>query len=47
MADPTSHNLWPFEIAAAMLLGYGGAVPGALLGTLIGRMKNKPVKKTF
>lgn len=39
LVDPTSHNLWPFEIAAALLLGYAGAVPGALIGVLIDRLK--------
>ncbi len=41
MVDPTSHNLWPFEITAALLLGYAGAIPGALMGVLIGRYGNK------
>jgi hypothetical protein len=37
MWDPTSHNLWPFELVVMLLLGYAGAVPGALLGLLLRR----------
>ena len=33
--DPTSHNLWPFEIVIAMLVGAAAAVAGALLGSLL------------
>lgn len=32
-ADPTSHNLWPFEIALAMLVGFPCAIVGAMVGT--------------
>lgn len=35
--DPTSHNLWPFEIVIAALLGLAAALPGALLGWLLVR----------
>ena len=35
--DPTSHNLWPFEIVIATLLGLAAALPGALLGWLLAR----------
>lgn len=35
--DPTSHNLWPFEIVIAALLGLAAALPGALLGWLLAR----------
>lgn len=38
LVDPTSHNLWPFELAAYGLLGFAGAVPGALLGALARRL---------
>lgn len=33
--DPTSHNLWPFEVVIAMLVGAAAAVIGALLGSLL------------
>lgn len=35
--DPTSHNLWPFEIVFAAILGIGVALAGALLGWLLAR----------
>jgi hypothetical protein len=38
MRDPTSHNLWPFELVIAFVVGLAGAVPGALLGGGIRRM---------
>jgi len=31
--DPTSHNLWPFEVVSALVVG----VPPAALGVLLGR----------
>jgi hypothetical protein len=30
--DPTSHNLWPFEIIIAAVVGFAVACVGALLG---------------
>lgn len=30
--DPTSHNLWPFELAIAIGVGFPAALAGALLG---------------
>ncbi len=33
--DPSAHNLWPFEIVIAALVGFVGALAGALVGTLI------------
>ena len=35
MQDGTLHNLWPFELVIALFLGFGAAIPGALLGLLI------------
>ena len=35
--DPTSHNLWPFEIVIAAMVGLVVAAAGALLGTLARR----------
>lgn len=34
--DPTSHNLWPFEVAIAAVVGLGGGLAGATVGLLIG-----------
>jgi hypothetical protein len=31
MADPTDHNLWPFEVVIALVVGGTGALVGALL----------------
>ena len=33
--DPTSHNLWPFEIIIAAGVGFSVALAGALLGGLL------------
>ena len=33
--DPTSHNLWPFEVAIAVAVGFSVAMVGALLGSLV------------
>lgn len=33
-ADPTSHNLWPFEIAIALTLGLASALAGTLVGSV-------------
>ena len=35
--DPTSHNLWPFEVVIALLVGLAVAFAGALAGGLIAR----------
>jgi hypothetical protein len=34
-ADPTSHNLWPFEVVIGVVLGLIPAAAGALLGALL------------
>jgi uncharacterized membrane protein len=34
-ADPTSHNLWPFEIVIAAMLGFSISFVGSLLGGLL------------
>jgi hypothetical protein len=31
-ADPTSHNLWPFEIVIAIGLGFVASLVGAVVG---------------
>jgi hypothetical protein len=33
--DPTSHNLWPFEVVLALIVGMVAACPAALLGALL------------
>jgi len=35
LKDPTAHNLWPFEMVIAFVLGFGPALVGALAGKLI------------
>ena len=37
-ADPTSHNLWPFEVAIAGSIGAVGALAGVLLTRLARRL---------
>jgi hypothetical protein len=37
--DPTSHNLWPFELVIAGGVGLLPAAAGAALGVLINRMR--------
>ena len=32
--DPTSHNLWPFEVVIAAVVGFAAALAGALIGVL-------------
>ncbi len=39
LADPTSHNLWPFEIVISLVLGMTVAGIGALAGSGIARMR--------
>lgn len=36
--DPTSHNLWPFEVVLAGLFGFGLAYAAGLMGLLLRRM---------
>jgi hypothetical protein len=38
LRDPTSHNLWPFELVIALAIGVMAALPGALLGVLATRL---------
>jgi hypothetical protein len=38
MRDPTFHNLWPFEVAIAWMVGLAGAVAGALIGSVLRRV---------
>lgn len=38
-ADPTDHNLWPFELVFAAVFSLVAVVPGLLTGLLLRRMK--------
>lgn len=38
--DPSSHNLWPFEVAIALVLGFSCSLAGAAIGSLIARLRN-------
>jgi hypothetical protein len=33
--DPTSHNLWPFEVVFALAVGFACSLAGAFLGTIV------------
>jgi hypothetical protein len=35
LQDPTSHNLWPFEVGIALIVGMAAAWPAAFVGALI------------
>jgi hypothetical protein len=37
--DPSSHNLWPFEVIIALLLGFACSLTGAAIGLLVGRLR--------
>ncbi|MDO1527955.1 hypothetical protein QMK61_03835 [Fulvimonas sp. R45] len=39
--DPTSHNLWPFEIAIAVGASLACVLPGAALGMLVARLRQR------
>ncbi|SRR6266536_762319 len=39
--DPTSHNLWPFELVIAFAAGLAGTAPGTLLGSVFRRLLGK------
>ncbi|MDZ7653555.1 MAG: hypothetical protein U5L03_13910 [Burkholderiaceae bacterium] len=41
LRDPTSHNLWPFEIAIAIGVGLPAALAGAALGWLVLRVTGR------
>ena len=38
--DPTSHNLWLFEVVIAAGLGFGTSLIGAIAGGLVARLTN-------
>jgi hypothetical protein len=37
LRDPTAHNLWPFELVIALLVGYACSACGALVGAGVAR----------
>jgi hypothetical protein len=37
--DPTTHNLWPFEVAIALMVGCVCAAVGAIVGSLIAKLR--------
>jgi len=41
VADPYSHNLWPFEVVIGGGIGLLGGAIGALLGSLVGGRETK------
>lgn len=43
--DPTSHNLWPFEIIIALLTGFSCALIGAVAGSLVSILVASPAKR--
>jgi len=36
--DPTSHNLWPFELVIALVVGFACAAAGAIVGVAAARL---------
>ncbi len=37
--NPTRHNLWPFEIIIALVVGFGCATGGAIAGALLAKLR--------
>jgi uncharacterized membrane protein YccC len=40
-ADPTSHNLWPFEVVIAGAIGFAGAVAGVGAARVVQRLSSR------
>jgi hypothetical protein len=40
-ADPTSHNLWPFEIIIGSMVGALGAFAGSLIGWIVAKVRSR------
>lgn len=38
LKEPASHNLWPFEIIIALLLGFSCSLTGTVLGSLLSKV---------
>jgi hypothetical protein len=46
-ADPTSHNLWPFELIIAGMLGFACALAGGLVGLTLATFRGTvPARST-
>lgn len=45
VADPTSHNLWPFEVIIAIFVGFLCTLPGAAVGFLIAKLLDRKAGK--
>ena len=43
MRDPTSHNLWPFELGIALALGVACAACGTMVGRLLASLRKPRV----
>ncbi len=41
LADPTSHNLWPFEVLIAAGVGFSASLAGSLLGGVAALLARK------
>jgi hypothetical protein len=39
--DPTSHNLWPFEVIIALFVGFPCALAGGLAGSIVAKLISK------
>ena len=39
--DPTSHNLWPFEVVIAGGIGFAGALAGVVFARVLQRLSRK------
>lgn len=44
--DPTSHNLWPFEIVIALGVGLFPAVSGAIVGSLFAKLTHSATARS-
>lgn len=44
-SDPTSHNLWPIELAFAAFTGLAAAVVGAAIGSLLAALLAPPKRE--
>jgi hypothetical protein len=44
--DPTTHNLWPFEVVIASLVGGACSILGAAIGLLAARLIRPAVEGT-
>jgi len=38
--DSSAHNLWPIELMIALVLGLGCALPGGIVGGVLGKLRS-------